>query len=445
MGYRLLSVDWRLDHPEIEREGFFGRPSLSGYDGVFLDPQPISHRWIDEIAPGGDGVRRTDPLRDRGFGRTMRAWMARRRAEAEELLLQRGGVLVCRFRPRGDPLELSPVEEPVERVDRYSWLPTVALVDRHHQFSFPANGQFLPRQGTDIVIEESGSPFEGYLRRFTGRLAYDAVYRDLLSTPIERFATVLARNRVGDAVALEIPFEEGRLILLPSAIDVAPADEGIALFEALTSFAARPAFAAEPDWLPGYAVSGEANLVDELAGLRERHAALSAKIDETAGKLRVLTRGKRLLYTKGRFSLLPAAAEGFRELGFDVEFTDELLILRSEEGDAMVVVAATDRKAVGLSPYRRLLRAVDRSITEGDGTRKGILVVSGARQLDPKRRPTQFLPEVLRGCQAHGFCLMTTYQLFKLMQQARTAGGDAAALRRRLLEADGELRQADGA
>ena len=447
MQHRLLSVDWRLDHPSIEREEFFGRSSLSGADAVFLDPQTISYRWTADIGPGGDGIRRTDPHRDRGLGRTLAAWMVRRRAEAGDLLLKRGGLLICRLRTRGEPLEIASAEGPPERLDRYSWLPSVSLVDRQHQFSFPANGRFVSRHGTDVVFEESGSPFEDYLRRFDGRLVYDAVYQDLLSTPIDRFATVLARNRVGDVLALEIPCDEGRLVLVPSVAGVAPSQEAMALLEAVEKATLRPAFASTPDWLPAYTLPGEEELVDELAGLRKRHAALAAKIDEISGRLEDRTRIKRMLYTRGRFSLHPAAADAFRALGFDVEPAGELLDLRSDEGDALAGVAATERDAVGLTPYRRLLRAVDRSVTEGEGGRKGILVVSGSRELDPKRRPTQFAPEVLRGCQAQGFCLMTTYQLLKLAQRVLAGAPDAerAGLRRLLLECDGELRRVNTA
>ncbi len=445
MAYRLLSVDWRLDHPSIDREEFFGRSSLSGYDAVFVDPTSISRRWTSDIAPSPDGIRRIDPLRDRGFGRTLSSWMDRRRAEAEDLLLKAGGLLVCRLRTRGEPLEISSAGEPAERIDRYSWLPAVSLVDRQHQFSFPSNGRFVPRHGKDIVFEDSGSPFEAYLRQFEGHLTYDAVYQDLLSTPIERFATVLARNRVGDAIALEIPFEEGRLILLPSLVGVSPSQEAIALIEAIEKAVARPAFSSLPDWLPAYSVPGEEELVDELAGLRERHETLSAKIDEISERLANKTRAKRILHARGRFSLLPAAVDAFRSLGFDVQQMDDILEIRSDEGDALIVVTATTEDAIGLPPYRRLLREVDRSVTEGEGPRKGILVVCASRELDPKRRPTQFTPEVLRGCQAHGFCLMTTYQLFKLVLRALKQRGDNPDLRRLVLECDGELRQVDTA
>ena len=77
-------------------------------------------------------------------------------------------------------------------------------------------------------------------------------------------------------------------------------------------------------------------------------------------------------------------------------------------------------------------------MTDGEPHRKGILVVSGSLALDPKRRPTQYAEGVLRGCEAQGFCLVTSYEFFKLVRRAlgdRTKKGKAA-LRKRLLETD---------
>lgn len=447
MAIRPLSIDWRLDHPGIQQDEFFGRSSFCAHDAVLLDPISIPHHWMQGTAPGGDGIRRTDPERDRGFGRTLSAWMSRRREESEDLLKRGGGLLVCRLRARGEPLEIAASGAPAERIGRYSWLPTISLVDRHHQLTFPANGRFLPRHGTDVVFENSGSPFEDYLQTFEGHVVYDAVYQDLLSTPIARFATVLARNRIGDVLALEIPYDEGRLILVPPIDGVSPSHEAAALLDAIDRAAFRPAFTALPDWLPSYPLAGEEALVDELAGLTGRRDKLVEKVDEIEGRLAEKTKVKRILFAKGRFSFLPAVADAFSTLGFDVESVPERLVLRSDEGDAVVVAEASEEPRIGLPPYRRLRDAVDRAITDGDGHHKGILVISGSRELDPKRRSTQFSPEVLRGCSARGFCLVSSYQLFKLVERALADRGkkSLAALRRALLECDGEFRGADTA
>ena len=444
MENRCLSVDWSLIHPSIERESFFERLSISSYDAAFIDPFSISHRWTREIGAGADGVRRTDTSRDHGLGKTLSAWMAKRRSETSDLLTQAGGVVVCRLRPRGEPLEItSGGDAPPEHIDRYSWLPTVSLVDRHHQLVFPSNGRFVPRRGRDVILEDTRSPFATYLETFRESFVYDAVYQDLLSTPIERFARILARNKVGDVLAVEIPFDEGRLILIPPTEGVSPSHEASVLMEAVAALTERPAYSALPDWLPSYPLPGEDALNDELARLEERHAALTDKIAELRSNLEDTTHVKRMLFARGRHAFFPAVGEAFRVLGFDVEIDDDVLSLQSAEGDALVVATATEEAKVQLPAYRRLLRAVDQAVTDGDGRRKGILVVSGSRHLDPKRRGTQFSDGVLRGCNDQGYCLLSTAHLFKLVQEALRSKKNLADVRRSLIECDGEFRGAE--
>lgn len=436
-----LSIDWRLNHPSFHHESFFGRFSFSAYDVVLIDPLEITGRWAHEVGISSDGVRRIDSQRDRGFSRTLSAWMSKRRAETEDLLKVAGGILICRLRTRGEGLEITSGSAPAEHLDRYSWLPSISLIDRHHQLVFPSNGRFVPRRGRDIVVEESSSPFSEYIEQFQEFFVYDAVYQDLLSTPIDRFAQVLARNRVGDVVALEIPFDEGRLILVPPTEGVSPSHEASVLHAVTERMIDRPPFAALPDWLPGYPLPGEDELRDELARLDERQTAITEKLAELRANWEEKTRHKRMLYTRGRFSFLPAVADGFRELGFDVEIADDTLALRSEEGDALVVAAAADGTKVELPAYRHLLSSVDQAVTDGDGRVKGILVVSGSRELDPKRRATQFSEGVLRGCTDQGYCILSSFHLFKLVQAALASKGkDHAKFRRQLIECDGEFR-----
>lgn len=444
MAIHHLASDWMIDHPAVRCDGFFSPVSFSAYDAVFLDPNEISRHWTETVRPQGDGVRRSDPTRDHGFGHTLSAWMRRRRDEVNGLLKRGGGILVCRMSPRGEPIEIAAPGDPAERIDRYSWIPSVSLVDRHHQLTFPSNGRFVARRGSDVVFEGTGTPFEEYLRRFEGRIVYRAIYQDLLSTPLERFATVLARNRIGDVLALEIPYDEGRLVLLPTIEGVSPSLEGAALMEAVRNSAYRPAFAPPPDWLPAYPLPGEDSLVDELSGLIERRETLSAKIEEVSARLKEKSRHKKLLYTRGRLTFGSSTAEAFESLGFEVDSDAKVLTLRSANGDALVVASAADEARVDLPAYRRLRDAVDRAVTDGETPHKGILVVSGSRDLDPKRRPTQYEAGVLRGCEAQGFCIITSYQLFKLVQRSLEdpSKKNLAALRRGLLECDGAYRDA---
>ena len=438
----VLSIDWRLPHPGVREGEFFTADSISAFDAVFIDPKDISERWTYDIPPEKDGFRRTYLDRDRGFGRVLSRGFAKRRSEAADLLYKAGGIIVCRLRPRGESIELVGPDGPIERIDRYSFLPSLSLVDRQHQLVFPTNARFLPRRGEDVIVADTDDPFAEYLREFSGRITYQAVYQDILDTPIERFAAVLGRNRVGDIVALSLPFDEGRLVLLPPVEGVPPAREAEVLVEAAARMTSRPEFVPTPDWLSGYALPGEDEIEDELRGLIERRDKLAAKVEEVRARLEEITRYKRILYTKGRFSLIPGVRDSFRALGFEVEDSPYDLLVRSSEGDAIVAVAATDSAAVGLPAYRRLLEWVDRARTEGTGPNKGILVVSGSIGLDPKRRKTQFTPEVLRGCESQGFCLITTYALYKLVAEALADKDEKkqAAMRRKILEYSGEFR-----
>jgi len=439
----LAAINWQLEHPEIRNADFFEGPSFSAVDTLFVDPRPISDRWTYDIPVEKDGARRTHMDSDRGFGRVLTKILHRRRAEASDLLHKAGGLIVCRLHPRGEALEVVSKEGVAERVDRFSWLPSVSLVDKQHQLNFPSNGRFVRRVGSDVVFEGTDSPFEEYLRQFSGRISYRAVYQDILSTPIERFATVLARNRVGDVVAVQIPYDEGLLVLLPPVEGASPAEEALALTHAAAHAIPRPGFFSQPDWLPSYPISGEDSLCDELASLIDRRDKLSEKIAEIDEKIAETTRYKRMLYTHGRASVVPSVADSLRMLGFEVEEAGRILIVRSNEGDAIVAIAATDSSAVDLPSYRHLLDQVDRARTSGEGPEKGILVVNASCTIDPKRRPTEFTPQVLRGCKSQGFCLLTTYALYKLVQLVladKPSKKELTHIRKVLIECDGEFR-----
>lgn len=439
----LAAINWRLDDPEIRYDDFFEGISFSSVDTLFVDPQSISKRWTYDLPVDKDGIRRTYTCSDRGFGRVLTKLFHKRRDETADLLYKVGGVVVCRLCPRGEALEVVSENGVAEHVDRYSWLPSISLVDKQYQLSFPSNARFVPRRGEDIFFENTGTPFEEYLHKFAGRISYSAIYQDVISTPIERFGTVLARNRVGDIVAVQLPYDEGLLVLLPPVYGVSPVEEASALLRAAQSATLRPAFFSEPDWLASYPLKGEDSLRDELSRLTDRHKKLSEKIGEINDQLHQVTRYKRMLYTHGRWSVVPAIADALSVLGFEVDQMGRDLIVRSREGDAVVSVAATDNSAVDLPYYRHLLDQVDRARTSGEGPGKGILVANASCSLDPKRRPTEFTPAVLRGCKSQGFCLITAYSLYKLIQFVladEPSRKELSRMRRVIVECEGEFR-----
>ncbi|MCI2425811.1 hypothetical protein LM597_00040 [Candidatus Acetothermia bacterium] len=446
MGRKFLAVDWQLEHSEFESSNFTDAPSFAGYDALFIDPSGICNLWIYDVPCEKDGVRRTYVENDRGFGKVISRLIERRRLEIDDLLRKAGGIVVCRLLPRSEPLEVMSNSGRLVRLNRGSIFPSISLTKRNQHFVFPSNVRFLPRCGRDVFVEKLHHPFIDYLRTFADKFIYQAVFKDLMSTSIEEFVTVLARNKVGDIIALSIPFDEGRLILIPPTHGIPSRHESEVLLTAIAEATERPLFAPAPDWLPAYPVPGEDGLQDELASLTERIDKLSAKKAEVAQQLDQFLVYKRILYTKGRFSLFSAVRQSFRVLGFEVpqpeEYEDDWdLLLRAAEGDAIGVIVATESTPVGLEDYRRLRRQVDDALVESAHRYKGILVVNAEREKDPKRRETQFSPDVLRGCQVQRFCIISTYQLYKIVKEILTDRDEtrAAHWRKTILETDGEL------
>ena len=157
MKHTLATINWRLDNPEIVSTDFFEGISFSSLDTLFIDPKSLNDRWTYDIPVDKSGKRRTYTDNDRGFGTILTRIFRRRRDEASDLLYKAGGVIVCRLHPRGELLYVVSKDGITEQIDRYSWLPSVSLVDKQHQLNFPSNARFIHRTGDDVVLAGTGS------------------------------------------------------------------------------------------------------------------------------------------------------------------------------------------------------------------------------------------------------------------------------------------------
>ncbi|MCX7751005.1 MAG: hypothetical protein N2320_05660, partial [Candidatus Bipolaricaulota bacterium] len=88
--------------------------------------------------------------------------------------------------------------------------------------------------------------------------------------------------------------------------------------------------------------------------------------------------------------------------------------------------------------HRALLLDLDRLRAEGEDVR-GMLVCLAEPRLDPRRRGPPWTEAVRRGCADHRLALLSAYDLFKAVRHV-LGGGDAAAVRKALLAAEGEWR-----
>ncbi len=438
---RILSVGWDVRGLGPAVEGLADAECLAEYDVVLLDPESVSALWRPHAQLEPDGVWRLHQGRDGGLSRALENLLSSRRTELEALLERVGGTVVFRVRAPGPSVEVVLPGGAARQVDARSILPRLSLSGGGQHLSLPQGIRFLPRRGRTLAELDEAHPLAGHLREHA-ELGYEAAIASTFGVPLEMFGRVLARDRVGDAVAWEVPIGAGRLLFLPAFPGADPREMGEALRPALAALCSAPLGAVGPDWLARFPLPGEEELAAQEKELEEARTEILRRGEELAAARREYDTLRVLLYPRGARELVQGVTAGLTRLGFacsprpDMPRTVES---RCAEGTLLVRVSYFPGGQAGPEEHRALLLAVDRVHTEEQRAVQGALVVSAETRLEPSRRPAQWSDEVRRGCVEHDMALVSADSLFQAVV-AVCRGGDAAGIRRSLLEAGGEWR-----
>ncbi len=436
---RILALGWEIEGPGVVRAEFPTADSLASYDAVLIDPEPLPSLWLSHAVLEPDGVWRLHPGRDLGMSRALDNLVTARRGEIEDLLLRGGGVLAVRARPPGEGVEIT--GNPSRRMDRYAFLPRASLVSGPHHLGLPHGLRVLPRRGKDVVHLDVAHPLAPYLAAFLP-LGYEAVLASSLGAPLASFGRVLATNRVGDVVAWDLPIGTGRILFLPSFPGASPAEAGVALWPALAALLAAPLPAVLPDWLSGFALSGEEDLRQQEEALVRDREVLRRREEELQLAQRDFDVLRGLLAPRGTQGLVQSVRAALERLGFTcspVGDAPATLLAASSDGDLLVRAALSLFAPVGPEEHRALLMDLDRLRAEEKREARGMLLALAEPRLDPRRRGPQWAEAVRRGCGDHRLVLASAYDLFRAVAGV-VAGGDADRVRQSLLAAEGEWR-----
>ncbi|MGC9530025.1 MAG: hypothetical protein ACP5G2_05325 [Candidatus Bipolaricaulaceae bacterium] len=436
---RVLALGWDVNGPGVERANLPDAESLASYEAVLVDPAPISELWTGHAQLEGDGTWRLHPGRDLGLSRALERLLALRRGELEDLLRQAGGLVAVRVRPPGEGVEIA--GSPARRLDCYAFLPRLSLTAAGHHLALPQGIRFSPRRGRDIEHIDLTHPLASCLAALRP-LGYEAVITSTLGTPLAAFGQVVARNRVGDALAWDLPVDGGRIVFLPSFPGADPTELGAHLLPGLGALLSAPLAAGGPDWLTRYPLPGEEELAQAEQALAAEEQRLARRREElaTAGQDHDALRG--LLFPRGLRGLAAAAQAALERVGFSCSRPagpPETILATAPEGEAVVQVALSLAGPVGPDAHRGLVLALDHLHTEGRRVAKGVLIAVAEPRLDPRRRGPQWSEGVARGCARHGLALTSGYALFRAVA-AVLAGTDPAQVRQGLLSTDGEWR-----
>lgn len=429
---RVLALGWEVAGPGVVIGEFPSAESFASFDAVLVDPEPLPDLWRPHAALEPDGVWRLHPERDYGLSRALERLFSARRGELEDLLLRGGGALGVRVRDPGAGVEVP--GNPPRRYDRYAFLPRASLVAGPHHLALPGGLRFVPRRGRDLLLPEPAHPLTPYLEGVGG---YEAVIVSALGAPLGEFGTVLARNRVGDAVALDLRVGPGRVLFLPAGPGDAPSG---ALLAGLAALLAEPLPPDLPDWIGNYPLPGEEALAARERELAEREARIRAEREELRREREKFDRLRALISPRGLAGFLSAVGAALEALGFAVASGEGPATLRAAapEGELLVRAALSPFEPVGPGEHRALLLDLDRLRTAGEDVR-GMLVCLAEPRLDPRRRGPQWTEAVRRGCADHRLVLASAYDLFKAVRHV-LGGASPDPVRRALFSTEGEWR-----
>ncbi len=432
---RALALGWDLIGPDLVSADFPSADSLGSFDVVLFDPLPLPALWQPYAELSPDGTYRLYPHRDFGLSRALEKLFQSRQREAEDLLWRGGGILVVRVRPADEGVIIG--GNPPHKLEPYSVLPKASLVSGPHHLALPQGLRFWPRRGSDVKVVDPLHPLAPYLQRFSSQ-GYEAVLTTALGVPLSAFGRVLAQNRVGDPLALDLPVGSGRILFLPAFSGADPREAWELLRPGLAELLSLPLPETAPAWLSGYELPGEEELrkrEEELAQERERLDRQEEEVGEVRRKFSLF---KALLYPRGKGALVHAAQAAFTHLGFQVSsqaFSDSFPAESSEEA-FHVRVGYSLFGPVGPAEHRALLLAVDKLRHEEGREVRGLLLCLAQPELDPRRRGPQWEEAVERASRDHRFALVSAYDLFRAVGQV-LAGADPKEIRKALAEAEG--------
>ncbi len=409
MSDRILVVGIEAEGERIDRADFDGEATLNHGAGAVVDPAAVPALWSQLPS---------DPAERAETGERLVELLHRRRQEATELLA-RGGTLVCILRPLGQPFRVPRHgQKGAALLHAYSWLPQEPSL---------AGLVVAAAQPGELRAADESHPLWPVLRSH-GRPVACA-----LNAPPPPNWHAIATDTNGRLVAFEVRVGQGSVLFVPPLVVASPAELG-ALFEQV--FSAPAAAPVRPQWLDSVLLPGQAELAERLAELARKIEAMEREFIAARGRHAHLVRLNRLLSARTAVELADPAEVAFRELGFDVEAVGaNALELRSAEGNALVVLAASDGP-VDSEAYWDLVHQMD------DGPRKvakGIILANAFCTILPAERGGAFPDLLCRGALHREVCLLSTVELHTCMAALLERPDDAVrrALRTALLGTTG--------
>lgn len=391
MDARILAIGIEAEGERIDSAPFEGEAPLDAYRAAAVDPSAAAALWSGLAPQAADA-----PDRRLAANRIIEA-VRRRRREATELL-RSGGSILCILRLLGPTLSIrEPGQggETVAVLHAYSWLPEDPAL-RRLVVAPVAGGEMSPR--------DSSHPAWRLIAAQGGRVRPVAA---VACSELPAGWRAIATDAAGRLVAFEATIGAGSIAFVPPFAVEGPRERG-ALIERF--FTAEQGPPAEPDWLGGIELPGQAELAARLATLSRQAEEVERELLDVRRRHARLVRLNALLSARTPAELAGPAAAALGLLGFRVETVDPAALwLEGPEGTALAVLAAAT-EAVDSDAYWELVHRMD------DGplrVAKGIILANGCCARPPAGRGEIFPDLLRRGALHRQVCLLDSVQLHR--------------------------------
>ncbi len=307
--------------------------------------------------------------------------VAGKRKQLEEFMnAEQGGLLVIYSAKKDVSIN------DVKNVYNYSFLPGTK------------NDHSLPIQIESEPSEESKPKDQGLCSALIKYYKGQDFYFD---EPLPKESKIYAVNRKGKPLSLEYSWGKGTVVLLPNL----PRKNTLpyVLDHAIPEYAGVP----EPLWLLDYTFLDESELQSNLERMQSTISAYR--------------RWKRLLYATGN-QLANSSKQAMMTLGLDVHEPksagDHDLEMILTSNDIAIIEITGSTGTVDVEKVRQLLDCMLKMEQEQpDLTVKGLLIANWEREKPPKSRGKAYTAKAIERAQANGICLITTVQLYELLQK----------------------------
>jgi hypothetical protein len=338
----------------------------------------------------------------------------RRRKELRDLIVLKGGIVICLLRPE---LRTGVNVPGLGNAGSYDVLDFAMGSNTLQQIQ----SALRAGQGSrlEIVPGVTGVSM-GYFRVLGSCLQFVAYLETDATNLAARAGSVLAVDSVSHPIAVEFTNGAGRVCFLPMP-EGAPGDRvGSAIARVVEAHYGGPGDIEEPTWLSTITVPGASTNDAKIAQLEDTRRQIETEISELSRKRTETLNYRMLLYGYGKSVLEPVVCASFRLFGFEVLEPDrysgewDVEIHQSDSSVTALGEVEGSQGYVDVDKYRQLLDYIQAEVLEGRD-RKGILIGNGFRLVPPDaaERESQFSQHAILGARKNDFCLLPTTELFK--------------------------------